>query len=230
MRPMELGRPVGEAHPPFIIAALHCGELGTIDRALAAVDIAAKSSVDAIKFSRMPCAWGAQLIQRAEARNLTLFAPALDESMITRLDWLGANGFYLNFNWTDLDLLACAARTGKPVVMQVGTASPSELAEVVAIVQSHGHGGIALVQSVIDIELEGLDSLRRHGSVLGIADRSPGAAIPTAAITRGASIVEKRFTLRPDSTQPCGVEMSAVVRDCEQAWASLATGGSWTIN
>lgn len=227
---MDFGRPVGEAHPPFIIAALDCRELGTLERVLEAIDIAARSSVDAIKLARMPWAWSARLIERAERRNLTLFAPALDEGEVTRLDWLGANGFYLVFDWSDLDLVARAARTGKPLVMQVGTASEQELAEVVATVHANGNGGIALVQSVIDVDLEGLEPLRRHGSVVGIADRSAGAAIPLAAISRGASIVEKRFTLRADSATLCPVEMSSVVRDCEQAWASLGDGRAWTTN
>lgn len=226
---MDFGRPVGVAHPPFIIAALECRELGTLERALVAIDIAAKSSVDAIKLSGMPLQWAATLIQRAEQRNLALLTTALDESMVQRLDWLGAQGFYLAFDWSDLELVAAAARTGKPIVMQVGTASESELVEVVATAQANGDGGIALVQSVIDLELEGLDSLRRHGSVVGIADRSSGAAIPLAAISRGASIVEKRFTLRPESAMLCPVEVSAVVRDCEQAWASMAER-TWTIN
>lgn len=227
---MDFGRPVGEAHPPFIIAALDCRELGTLERALEAIDMAARTSVDAIKLARMPWAWSARLIERAESRNLTLFAPALDEGEVTRLDWLGANGFYLVFDWSDLDLVARAARTGKPLVMQVGTASEVELAEVVATVHANGNGGIALVQSVIDVELEGLEPLRRHGSVVGIADRSAGAAIPLAAISRGVSIVEKRFTLRAGSATLCPVEMSNVVRDCEQAWASLGDGRAWTTN
>jgi pseudaminic acid synthase len=230
MSAMDFGRPVGEAHPPFIIAALDCRELATLERALTAIDIAAKGNVDAIKLSRMPWAWSAQLIERAEMRSLTLFAPALDEAEVARLDWLGANGFYLVFDWSDLELVAAAARTGKPIVLQVGTASPVELAEIVATVHDNGTGGIALVQSVIDIDLEGLDALRRHGSVVGIADRSHGPAIPTAAITKGACIVEKRFALRADGTGLCGLELSSVVHECEQAWASLGTGGVWTTN
>jgi N-acetylneuraminate synthase len=227
---LDFGRPVGESHPPFIIAAMDCRELGSLERALAAVDVAAKSNVDAIKLTRMPLSWSAQLIDRAEMRNLTLFAPALDESEVTRLDWLGASGFYLFFDWSDLDLIARAAATGKPVVLQVGTASQAELAEIVATVQAHGTGGIALVQSVIDVDLEGLDALHSHGSVVGIADRSQCSAIPVAAIQRGASIVEKRFSLKPGATQLCPVEVSAVVRDCEQAWASLGDGRAWTVN
>src|SRR5262245_3277375 len=226
---MDFGRPVGAAHPPFIIAVLDCRELGTLERAIAAVDAAANSSADAIKLDRMPWAWGAKLIARAEARTLTLFATALDEDAITRLDWLGAAAFYLVFDWSDLDLVATAARTGKPLVMQVGTASELELAEVVATVHANGAGGIALVQSVIDVDLEGLDALRRHGSVVGIADRSKGPAIPLAAIERGASIVEKRFSLRKEDQTLCPREISSVVRDCEQAWASLGTG-RWAFN
>lgn len=225
---MDLGRPVGVAHPPFIIAALDCRELVTLERAVAALDIAAKSNVDAIKLAGMPLQWGAKLFQRAESRNLTLLATALDEAMVQRLDWLGAQGFYLAFDWTDLYMVARAAHTGKPLVMQVGTATDAELAEVVATVHAHGTGGIALVQSVIDVDLEGLDALRRHGSVVGIADRSAGAAIPLAAISRGASIVEKRFTLH--DTQLCSLEVSSVVRDCEQAWASMSPDRQWTFN
>jgi N-acetylneuraminate synthase len=227
---MEFGRPVGAGHPPFIIAALDCRELGTLERAMAAIDAAAASTVDAIKLARMPWAWSARLIQRAEARNLTMLATVLDEDAITRLDWLGVAGFYLVFDWSDLDLVAAAARTGKPVVLQVGTASELELAEVVATVHANGNGGIALVQSVIDVGLEGLDTLGRHGSVVGIADRSAGPAIALAAISRGASIVEKRFSLRSDDKTLCPVEVSAVVRDCEQAWASLGDDRHWTIN
>lgn len=197
---------------------------------MAAIDVAAASTVDAIKLDRMPWAWSARLIQRAEARNLTLLATALDEDAVARLDWLGAAGFYLVFDWSDLDLVAAAARTGKPLVLQVGTASELELAEVVATANANGNGGIALVQSVIDVDLEGLDSLRRHGLVVGIADRSQGPAIPLAAISKGASIVEKRFSLRGDSKVLSPVEVSAVVRDCEQAWASLGSDRHWTIN
>lgn len=197
---------------------------------MAALDTAAESSVDAIKLDRMPWAWSARLIQRAEARNLTLLATALDEDAVTRLDWLGAAGFYLVFDWSDLDLVATAARTGKPVVLQVGTASELELAEVVSTVHANGNGGIALVQSVIDVDLEGLEALRRLGSVVGIADRSRGPAIPLAAISKGASIVEKRFSLRTDGKELCPVELSTVVRDCEQAWAQLGHDRHWTIN
>ncbi|MGE5184865.1 MAG: N-acetylneuraminate synthase family protein [Acidobacteriota bacterium] len=229
MAHIDFGRPVGVDHPPFIIASLDCGELGSIERALAAIDAAANSSVDSIKLSRMPWSWSARLFAAAERRNLVMLATALDESAVSRLDWLGAPAFYLVYDWSDLDLVARAARTGKPLVLQVGTASTVELAEMIDTAHANGDGGIALVQAVIDIELEGLDALRLHHSVVGISDRSRGAEIPLAAISRGASIVEKRFTLRPDSNVLCPLELAEVVRDCEQAWASLGDR-RWLVN
>jgi N-acetylneuraminate synthase len=227
---LDFGRPVGNAHPPFIIAALDGRELATIDRALAAIDAAADSRCDAVKVARMPWSWSTRLFARAEQRGLVMLATALDEDSIARLDWLGAPAFYLVYDWSDLDLVAAAARTGKPIVLQVGTASEAELAEVVETAHAHGSGGIALVQSVIDPDLAGLDALRPHSAVLGISDRSPGVAIALAAIARGAAIVEKRFKLEPDGAALSSHEVSAIVRDCEDAWAKLDADRRWEFN
>ena len=99
--------------------------------------------------------------------------------------------------------------------------------QIVETAQAHGTGGIALVQSVIDVEPRARRAApprrgRRHRRSLG------GLAIPLAAIPRGASIVEKRFSLRPGGVPVA--ELATVVRDCEQAWARLAIGPRWTTN
>lgn len=221
---------MGNAHPPFIIASLDCRELASVDRALDAIEAAADGRCDAIRLARMPWPWSARLFARAEDRGLVMLATALDEEAVARLDWLGAPAIYLVYDWSDLDLVACAARTGKPLVLQVGTASEAELAEVIETAHQNGRGGIALVQSVIDHQLEGLDELRRHGAVLGIADRSPGSEIALAAISRGASIVEKRFAGRREGDGLSPAEVGAVVRDCELAWASLGDDRVWVFN
>jgi len=229
MQVIDFGRPVGKTHPPFIIAALDCRELATLDRALAAIDAAADSQCDAIKLAGMPWKWSTRLYAHAEQRGIAMLAPALDEDAINRLDWLGAPAFYLVYDWSDLELVARAARTGKPIVLHVGTASAAELAEVVATARKNGTGGIALVQSVIDVELDGLDSLRSHGAVVGISDRSQGPAIALAAISRGASIVEKRLALGRDG-RALFADVASIVRDCEVAWASVGTDRRWVFN
>jgi sialic acid synthase SpsE len=226
MRVLDLGRPVGDACPPFIIASLDCRELATLERALEVIDAAADSSVDAIKLARMPWEWSSALFERAHDRRVVMLATAYDESQVERLDWLGASALYLMYDWSDLDLVARAARTGKPLVIQVGTASAEALSEIVAIARANGSGGVAFVQTVIDGEFEGLDRLARLGAVVGIQDRTGGSEIAAEAIARGVAIVEKRMT----ASELELASVAVVVRDCEERWASLDEGHRFTIN
>lgn len=224
MSTLELGRPVGKYHPPFVIAAVDCARLGTIDHAIAAIDIAASSHCDAVKLTSLPWTWCPRLYDHADPRGIKLLTTVADERSIERLDWLGAPAFEIFFDWSDLDLVACAARTGKPIVLSVANAGEAELAEVVALARSEGAGGIALVQRVTDRGLSSLDSLQRHNTVVGISDRSSHPAVVRSAIGLGARIVEKRLSPRMLS------DLAEVVRDCELAWAMLGDPCEWTTN
>ena len=49
-KPFEIaGRPIGPAHPPYIVAELSGNHNGDLDRALALVEMAAKAGADAVK-------------------------------------------------------------------------------------------------------------------------------------------------------------------------------------
>jgi pseudaminic acid synthase len=217
MKGIEIGRPVGEGHPPYIIAGIDCLGLPTIGEAMTAVDAAADTRCDAVKFTAIRWSWAARLFQYAEQRKLGVLATPHDDRDVARLDWLGVHAFHLFYDWCDLEMVARAARTGKPIVMSVGMASRHELAEVVAIVYANGPSGIALVQTVLDVDMSALDVLRAHVATVGVCDGSAGATIPLAAIGCGASIIEKTMDLQ------------LTVRSCEAAWASSGAG-RYTVN
>src|SRR2546423_606297 len=143
---LEIGRPIGAGHPPYIVAAIDGVQLGSLDNVLAAIDAAADSHCDAVKMMTMPWSWCAKSFQHADARGLSPLARAVDEGALARLDWCGAPAFALQFNWSDLDLIAAAARTGKPLFVSVGRATDFELAEVVETARANGNGGIVLLQ------------------------------------------------------------------------------------
>ncbi|MBA3541892.1 MAG: N-acetylneuraminate synthase family protein [Deltaproteobacteria bacterium] len=224
---VDQGREVGASHPPFIITTRDARELTKLADALAAIDVAANSRCDAVKLGlpHVPWAWCTSLFQRADERGVVLLARAEDEEAVERLDWLGAHAYDIPFQICDLELVARAARTGKAIVMAVGTASILELAEIAEIVKRNGTGGLALMVPIHDDEdLLKIDALQHLGVSIGVSDASPDPRRALAAIARGASVVEKR--------RVAPAVMTDVIRHCELAWSSLATnvGTTWATN
>jgi N-acetylneuraminate synthase len=187
-----------------------------------------------------PWDWHPQLFARGAERGLVVFSSPFDEAAVARLDRLGAPAFKIaSFELVDLDLIACAARTRKPLIMSTGMASDAEIGEAIETARSHGAGGIALLHCVSgyptpieQTNLRRLDALARFGVVVGISDHSPGAIVPIAAVARGAALVEKHLTLaRADGGPDAGfslepAEMAEVVRGVRAAWSALGDGGA----
>jgi N-acetylneuraminate synthase len=226
MPTLDLGRPIGEHYRPFVIAALDCTKLASAGDAILAIDQAAASHCDAVKLTSLPWAWCARVFDHADQGGIKLLTQVTDERSIERLDWFGVAAFEIFFDWADLDLVACAARTGKPLVLSVANATDAELSEVVALARSEGANGVALVQRVLGSGLGYLDALRRHKTVVGISDRSSAPGLVQSAIGRGARIVETRLAPRRIKA-----DLAAVVRDCDLAWARLGNvDDRWTTN
>lgn len=187
-----------------------------------------------------PWDWHPRLFAHGAARGLVVFSSPFDEHAVEQLDRLGAPAFKIaSFELVDLDLIACAARTGKPLIMSTGMASDPEITEAIETARRHGSGGIALLHCVSgyptpieQTNLRRLDELARRDVVVGISDHSPGAIVPIAAVARGASIVEKHLTLaRADGGPDAGFslepsEMAEVVRGARLAWSALGDGSA----
>jgi N-acetylneuraminate synthase len=187
-----------------------------------------------------PLDWHARLFARGAARGLVVFSTPFDELAVEHLDRLGAPAFKIaSFELVDLELIAFAAQTGKPLIMSTGMASDAEVAEAVDAARSHGNGGVALLHCVSgyptpieQTNLRRLDAIASYGPVFGISDHSPGAIVAIAAVARGASIVEKHLTLaRADGGPDAGfslepAEMAEVVRGARLAWSALGDGSA----
>lgn len=187
-----------------------------------------------------PWDWHPRLFAHGAARGVVVFSTPFDEDAVARLDRLGAPAFKIaSFELVDLELIACAARTGKPMILSTGMASDDEIVEAVDTARRHGAGGIALLHCVSgyptpieQTNLRRLDALARHDTVIGISDHSPGAIVPIAAVARGAAIIEKHLTLaRADGGPDAGfslepAEMAEVVRGARLASGALGDGSA----
>ncbi len=139
---------------------------------------------------------------------------------------------------TNLPYLLALAKTGKPVVMSTGMCTLQEIREAIDVLQANGTKEIKLLHCNTeyptpfeDVNLKAMETMRDEFRMeVGYSDHTKGIEVPIAAVSLGATIIEKHFTLDrnmegPDhkaSLEPQELaEMVCCIRNIEKA---LGTG------
>ncbi|RZJ01601.1 MAG: pseudaminic acid synthase [Brevundimonas sp.] len=187
-----------------------------------------------------PYEWHAALFERARQHGVIMFSSPFDTTAVDLLEELDAPAYKIaSFEIVDLALIAYVARRGKPMIISTGLANLEEIERAVATVRENGNPPVVLlhcisaypapmneanVRTVADIAT-------RFGVVSGLSDHTMGSAASVTAISLGAAVVEKHFTLaRADGGPDSGFslepdEFAALVRDCKDAWRALGAPG-----
>jgi N-acetylneuraminate synthase len=183
-----------------------------------------------------PFEWHAAIFERARQRGVTIFSSPFDETAVDLLDSLGAPAFKIaSFEAVDLPLIKYAASKGKPLIISTGMANLQEMQTALDTAREAGAPGVLLLHCVSsypatfgDANVRTVpDMAARFGCPIGLSDHTPGTAASVAAVSLGACVIEKHFTLAradggPDaafSLEP--TEFKALVDDTKNAWASL---------
>lgn len=185
-----------------------------------------------------PWEWHPRLKARADELGIHLFSSPFDFSAVDFLQGLDVPAYKIaSFELVDIPLIRKVAGTGRPVLMSTGMATVEEIGEAVAAAREAGAADIALLKCTSayparaeDIHLRTLADLRtRFGTVVGLSDHTLGSAVAVAAVTLGASIVEKHIIGRRSEGGPDAAfsmepeEFAAMVRDIRTAEKALGT-------
>lgn len=186
--------------------------------------------------AQTPFEWHAAIFERARQRGVTIFSSPFDETAVDLLDSLDAPAFKIaSFEAVDLPLIRYAASKGKPLIISTGMANLQEMQTARDTALAAGAPGVLLLHCVssypatfADANVRNVpDMAARFGCPIGLSDHTPGTAASVAAVSLGACVIEKHFTLAradggPDaafSLEPA--EFKALVDDTKNAWAAL---------
>ena len=191
---------------------------------------------DLYKEAHTPWEWHEQLYRCAANNGIVCFSTPFDDSAVDFLESLNTPAHKIaSFENIDHPLLKKVAKTGKPVIMSSGACSLSDLAESVQVLRDGGCKDIVLLKCTSNYpanpensNVKTIPHMRElFNCEIGLSDHTMGIGVPIAAVTLGATVIEKHFTLcRAEggvdsafSLEPA--EMKSLVIETERAWQSL---------
>jgi len=151
-----------------------------------------------------PWEWQPKLKRIANDIGLDLFSTPFDATAVDFLEEMDVPVHKIaSFELVDLPLIRQVAQTGKPIIMSTGMATLGEIDEAVRTARQVGAAQIALLKCNSaypappeEMNLRTIPHLAEAFRVpAGLSDHTLSIAVPVAAVTLGACIVEKHFTL-----------------------------------
>ena len=157
-----------------------------------------------------PWHWFKKLKKVSDDLGLLFFATAFDKTGVDMLEELNVFIHKIaSFELIDLPLIEYAAKTKKPLIISTGMGTLSEIKEAVITARSAGAKNIILLKCVSNypakaenMNLRTIPYMKKlFGCSVGLSDHTLESGVSLAAVTLGACLIEKHFTLlRTDKT------------------------------
>ena len=195
---------------------------------------------DLYKWAETPYEWHETIFSYARKIGITVFSTPFDETAVDLLESLNTPAYKIaSFEVVDLPLIRYVAKTGKPIIISTGMASEQEINEAVITARESGCEQIALLHCISSYpapidqsNIKQIPNLSKKFNVIsGLSDHTLGTTASVAAISQGACLIEKHFTLsRKDKGPDCEFslepkELKRLCVDTKDAWLSLGKLG-----
>ena len=191
---------------------------------------------DLYKKGSTPWEWTSKIFKYAKKKNIICFSTPFDETAVDMLDKQDCPIYKIaSFELTDHILLEKVAKTKKPVILSTGMATLTEIKESINVLKKNGTKQITILKCtsaypapIADLNLSTIrDMKKKFDCDVGYSDHSIGVSAAVAAVTLGANVIEKHFTLNKNdgsldskfSSDP--KELALLVKLCREAKQSL---------
>lgn len=194
---------------------------------------------DLLKRNELPWEWHAELAAVAADVGIDFLSTPFEEAAVDALEDVGVPAYKIaSYEITHLPLIEHCARTGKPLLLSTGMASLADIERALDTANAAGAREIVLLHCAInyppafeDLNLRAIPTLAAAFEIpIGWSDHTPGHTADVVAVSLGAVMVEKHFTLSRDQEgpdHPFAVEpdeLAAMVTAIRETEAALGTG------
>ena len=187
--------------------------------------------------AQTPWAWHKKIFDYAKKLGIICFSSPFDETSVDFLEKLNVKIYKIaSFENDHYPLLKKVAKTKKPMIISTGMLSLKELKNIVNYVKKNGCKKLILLKCTSaypadpkDANLLTMKEMRKiFKCEVGLSDHTVGMGTSIAAITMGASVIEKHFKFdKEDITVDSKFSMDTnnfkiFKKECDSAW--LAKG------
>jgi pseudaminic acid synthase len=163
-----------------------------------------RSLYDLYKEAHTPWDWHQDLFDFAKQIGIQIFSTPFDKSAVALLEGLNTPLYKIaSMESGDIPLIKYIASTKKPIIASTGASTLQEIDELVETVFSEGNEQLTLLlctsaypTPLNQVHLNKMDLLRkRYNLPIGLSDHTLGTTASLAAVARGATVIERHFTL-----------------------------------
>lgn len=186
--------------------------------------------------------WHREIFKYAKEKGIIAFSTPGHQTDVDLLERIGVPLYKVGSDdCTNLPFLKYIAEIGKPVIVSTGMANLAEVVEAVETVLSAGNEQLIILHTVSNypikdmgqVNLKAIQTLRQAFNdeiLVGYSDHTTSLTVPVAAVTLGACVYERHFTIdkkldTPDaflSADPA--EMKAIVESIRELEQALGDG------
>ena len=157
-------------------------------------------------FQRLSLNFGIQkkIFKYAKTKKIMIFSTPFDFKSADFLDKLGVVAFKIaSADLVNIPLIKHVAKKLKPIIISTGMSKISEIDEAVEAVRSTGNRNLVLLHcnssypsTYSEVNLKFMDTLKKMYNIpVGFSDHTTDLLSSKVAITRGANVIERHFTL-----------------------------------
>ena len=195
-----------------------------------------KNLYDLYNKAALPYSWYKEIFAEAKRNNIICFSTPFDENAVDFLSNFNVPAYKIaSFENNHLPLIEKVIKKKKPIIISLGATTEKEIKYLYNFLIKKKFYNFAFLQCtssyparIEDSNIKTIIDLKKKYKVeIGLSDHTPGIGAAIAAVSYGATIIEKHFTLDKNaggfddifSMDPN--EFRLLVNETKNAWLSL---------